>query len=499
MFTEGARVTEFAKELPQTKLVEQGKVRISTPTIRKPRRRMFRRLPFGAVPGYAPLCLDSNDPLTVECGAKKRTLRDVPLPDGALLNQFKEFVAGEVKKLPSVLPLDFEDWLASTSYNEERKEQLREQHRLLRGGRPSRKISSHIDTFIKSEFYPTWKFPRHINSRHDAFKAFSGPAFKAVENVVYHLVPAFIKHVPVPERPAAILELKRHGRHYYQTDFEAFESHFDPKLMNICECALYRHVLKNFKHIDFICDVITGINKMRTRTGFRAEVKGRRMSGDMCTSLGNGWTNYMLAKFLCHLQNKELYGFVEGDDGLFSTEAVLTKELYARLGFTIKLEEIPDPTIGSFCGMIFTEHGEILRDPRRFLQGFGWTLSFLYAGESIQSELLRAKALSALYETPQCPIVAPMAWKALELTNGAKPRFIEDGYHEYKRIDVSALEPFHPSPEIRQLMFQLFGCTIDQQLAVEAAIARGDMDKVAELLPAPLDVQDFARKYVIVT
>lgn len=39
-----------------------------------------------------------------------------------------------------------------------------------------------------------------INSRSDAFKAFSGPFFKAIEKVVYEM-PEFIKHTPVPDRP----------------------------------------------------------------------------------------------------------------------------------------------------------------------------------------------------------------------------------------------------------------------------------------------------------
>lgn len=166
------------------------------------------------------------------------------------------------------------------------------------------------------------------------------------------------------------------------------------------------------------------------------------MSGDMCTSLGNGFTNLMLAKFLAAEQGKELAGFVEGDDGLFVTEATLTAEAYQQLGFSIKIVELGDPCKASFCGMVFAESGEIIKDPVKFLSTFGWTHSFINAGAAVMDQLLRAKALSAIYEAPQCPILGQLARCALEKTRGVIPRFVDDGYH--RAPDEVKLEPFSP-------------------------------------------------------
>jgi len=474
------------------------------------------------VPGYAPICLDSNDPKTVAAGAVKRYLRDVPKADPVLIRKFSAYVKQFVETLPKVDPMSFDEWLEGTSYNEERKNQLRAANDELRGGRPSRKMSRHVDSFIKSEFYPCYKFPRHINSRHDLFKAFTGPAFKTIEELVYSTVPEFIKHVPVAERPKRVSDLKQSGRRYFLSDFTAFESHFVPEFMEACELQLYRHVLGNWVHADYICSILKGVNEIKSRIGFKARVRGRRMSGDMCTSLGNGFSNLMLAKFLASEQGKELYGFVEGDDGLFSTEAVLRSEDYAKLGFTIKLVELPDPCAGSpvgllnrmgsaeapavdvtdspgaFCGLTFADDGSIIRDPVKFMQGFGWTLSFLYAGPKIMDELLRAKALSALYETPQCPIVAPMAWKALALTRGVVPRFVDDGYHNVPR-DEKFLEPYNPSSQVRELFFQNYGISPEVQMQCEKCIKGNDMSGLATLIPPPPEVLDYSHKYVVVT
>jgi len=441
--------------------------------------------------------MDSNDPDTVNCAFRQRLLRKVPVPKAGFILELKQFVRQFLKDhVPVVQPMGFEDWLGSTSYNEERKKQLRVEYEALRGGRPSKKLSGHIDTFVKSEFYPTWKHARMINSRHDAFKVWSGPRFKAIEDAVYAL-PEFIKHTPVPERPGKIRALRQAGRKYYQTDFTAFESHFTPEVMRAVECELYTHCLANDKDAIFLCNVLCGENRMSTRTGVRASVKARRMSGDMCTSLGNGFTNLMLAKFLVSRKGGSLEGFVEGDDGLFCTDVELLASDYEDLGFTIKIEEVADPCEASFCGMVFSDSGEIIRDPRRFMMGFGWTQSFISAGDGIMDELLRAKALSTVYETPQCPIVGAFGRYALSKTEGVVPRFVADGYHVPR--DVQNVPAYHPSHDTRLLFEREYGISISTQLLVEECVSRGDFSSVGSLVPPTNEQFEYTSKFVEVT
>lgn len=497
VFAEGARVNETPLPRPVSEFATNPHtVKMHLPNNRRDRRRMFRRLNHCAIPGYSPLCMDSNDPDTVLCAYEQRLLRDVP--EATLdLNDFAAFVQRYLdQNLPRVRPLDFEEWLATTSYNEARKDELRAVHESLRGGRPTRRQASKVSSFVKSEFYPTWKHARMINSRADAFKAWSGPLFKAIEEAVYGL-PEFIKHVPVPDRPALISALRKAGMRYYATDFTAFESHFIPKFMDVCEVLLYRHCLGNTPDADFLCSVITGPNSMHTRTGVHCRVRGRRMSGDMCTSLGNGFTNLMLAKYVAHLSGGTVAGFVEGDDGIFASTVPLDAKTYAALGFTIKIEEVADPTQASFCGMVFAGSGEIVRDPRRFFQGFGWTNSFINAGPKIMDELLRAKALSTVYETPQCPVVGALARHALAVTAAVHPRFVNDGYHVAP--DVRNVPVFSPAQDTRELFAQQYGVSIPVQLLAEQAAMCGDMARIAELIPPTAEQLAYTLNYVVPT
>lgn len=455
-------------------------------------------LPFGSVPGYSPLCLDANDPDTVACAFRTRLLRAVPKADANLLLEFKSYVERYVAQhYKPVRRMEFEEWLATTSYNEQRKEQLRAAFLKLNGGRPSRSTCKKVKAFVKSEYYVAWKNARMINSRHDQFKAWSGPMFKAIEEEVYK-DKHFIKKVAMCDRAGMIRELRKAGMRFFVSDFTAFESHFDALFMQCCELVLYKWCLQNYPDdAEFLCSVIGGKNLMSTRSGIRASVVARRMSGDMCTSLGNGFSNLMLAGFLAERKGCTLNGFVEGDDGIFALEKELAVDDYAKLGFTIKLEEVDDPCTASFCGLIFPESGEIVRDPRRFLQGFAWTQSFIDAGPKIMNELLKAKALSALCESPQCPVVGALARATLKRTATYNARFVEDGYH-HMTTNPDTVSPFKPDLSTRMLFAAKFGVSVDSQLEIERLINKGDMRGVSLLLPANPDVQQYTRDYVMV-
>jgi hypothetical protein len=491
----GARVAELP--LVEKAVAKPEVAIVTTPPITRPRRKVFRRLNHGFVPGYAPICMDSNDPLTVKKAFEQRVLRELPSPKEGFLEQLKQFTQKFCEDhLPVVKEMEFEEWLDSTSYGIARKEQLRKVHEDLRGGVPNRKQRRTVKSFVKSEFYPCYKQARMINSRSDAFKVWSGPKFKSIENEVYKLE-SFIKHVPVTDRPAKVKQLKQAGRRYYQTDYTAFESHFTPELMQSVECVLYRHCLKNDVNVDKLCETLTGRNKMRTSSGVRAKVNGRRMSGDMCTSLGNGFTNLMLMLCIVEKKGGTLEGFVEGDDGLFSTDVEVTAQDFEDYGFTIKIDEVADPCEASFCGMIFSDSGEIIREPRRFMMGFGWTQSFINGGTRLMDSLERAKALSAAYETPQCPVIGELFRASLLKTTSSVPRFVDDGYH--KPRDVQNVPAFKPSMDTRLLFEHCYSVTVEEQLIVESMIRNGRLCDIQRIIRPLSDQQSYNNNYVEAT
>lgn len=320
----------------------------------------------------------------------------------------------------------------------------------------------------------------------------SGPFFKALEEQIYQN-PWFIKHVPVPERPSLIKNLYQAGLRFYENDFKSFESHFRAELMGACECLLYRHAFQRHPKVaDMICKTISGVNRIKTRCGLRCAVNARRMSGDMCTSLGNGFTNLMVVLYIVHKKGGQVRGFVEGDDGLFASTVPITKTDYANVGFEVEIHELDHPCHGHFCGMLCTLQGEVIKDPRRVFRGFFFTHSCIHAGWRVTDQLLRARALSLAYELPQCPILGVLARKVLHLTEGIEARVDQK---EWKKIPASfsgPTGPFAPSDEARLLFEQKFGIPIAAQLRAERAILQWDLGTVAECVPPLRDNTGFS-------
>lgn len=465
------------------------------------------RLPYGAPAGYRPVMPDPADPYNVLAGLTKRLARLLPDYQEPLMLRLERFVTRwlhkNLKPLESVMGL--EEWLASTTYSEARKQQLRMAFDKMRGSQTCPEKWAHsINGFIKRESYASTdaglKYPRMINSRSDVFKVFSGPAFKSMEKVVFQN-PWFIKKVPVQDRPSAIDRLRQPGHSYYQSDFASFEAHFRPRIMDAVELELYAYMLIKFPVLsNCICQTIRASdgncprhdrfqNKIRSNTGVQCKVQGRRMSGDMCTSLGNGFTNLMMWLFMCEELGVESTGYVEGDDGIFAVKGPVapTSQMYLEAGWTIDIIKVDDPAEASFCGCLYSD-GCIIRDPRKALCTFGWSLSMPSAGDALRKQLLRAKSLSMACELPQCPILGAIARRGVQLTEGVKPRYVRDGYTELLETAVPSTAPFCPPSGVRSLFERKFGISAETQIKLESLILGGEDDSlnaVNTLLEAP--------------
>ena len=357
-------------------------------------------------------------------GIKKRVLVAPPKIDKELMKKFNNFVKIWVRKNLSPLAADtdvsVESWLREAPYQEWRKKDLREKAGAMNGWDPE---YSKIKSFQKDETYPEYKAPRAINARSDEAKIFFGPIFHEIEKVLFAL-PYFIKKVPMAERPAYIKSLLvRVGNKYLSTDYTSFESSFVLEVLEACEFELYDYMTSNLPGgkdwMKVVRETLGGTNSCRFKW-CDVGVDATRMSGEMCTSLGNGFTNLMLMLFLCSLEGVDMAGVFEGDDGLCSFERPISLAPLTSLGFNVKAIWYDQVSEASFCGMIFDEQDEIIiTDPFKVLCNYGWTSGqYAQASKSKKKGLLRAKALSLAYQYPKCPIIQALARYLLRCTAG---------------------------------------------------------------------------------
>jgi len=454
----------------------------------------IRRSPVGVsmgchVAGACNVKPDPNDTETILGGVCKRFVSLPPEADPALLGELRHFVRvwlrKNLKPLSSDVDTTVETWLENTNYPQSRRAELLKTWDNFRGefltpeGRPTR--HSHVKSFIKDEFYPEFKHARAINSRKDEFKCRVGPIFKLIEQQVFKM-PWFIKYVPVIERANFLKEnLHQEGSKIGASDFSAFETHFIKIIMETIEFELYEYMSQDLPDSEWyklVHDVLSGTN-FCTFKDIMVEVEATRMSGEMCTSLGNGFANLMLMLFtLTRKGCTSIKGVVEGDDGLFTFYGPVPEpEDFAKLGFTIKLDIYDNLMDASFCGLLADQEDlEVITNVQVALMNFGFTTrQYVKCSDRKMLQLLRAKSMSMIYQYPACPILKELALYGLRVSEGMKFR-IEDNLNEYWRtfmreaIDYIAKYGI-PCREVkrrtRDLVAKRFGIPVEIQLSVE--------------------------------
>lgn len=424
--------------------------------------------------------VDRNDPVTTLTGIIKRFAIQPPTPEKELLKKLHDHVQTWLQEnltpLSSDSDYEFEYWITRTNYNLARQQELREIYEGLTTTPEKREYL--VKMFVKDEGYDSFKHSRGINSRSDEFKCRVGPIFKLIEKEVFKL-PCFIKKIPIAERPGYIMEMLGDTGPFLVSDYTAYESLFTREIMSNVEMQLYEYMTRMLPDwwFDLVSKVLLGKNKCESKL-LAVQVLCKRMSGEMCTSLGNGFSNWMFITFMCDILGSEVMGVVEGDDGLFKIDGPIPTEAdFERLGLIIKLE-VHD-TIGttSFCGMLFHEDAcDVIADPKKVLAEFGW-FAMRYGGArpALKKMLLRAKSNSLKAQYPNCPIVRSLAEYGLRMTrsHSLTSNQVLNSFDSYKREEFLSLTKvvvgevaIHIGSRI--LVEQLFNVTISEQLALES-------------------------------
>ncbi len=395
-----------------------------------------------------------------------------------------KFCKKHLKPLSVLSDTSVRAWSAKTNYNQKRKDELIRKNDKITN--PFDKKYTFVKSFIKDEFYPDYKHARTINSRTDEYKTLVGPIFQLISDEVFKLR-WFIKKIPVDERPKHIYDRFSKRRFVYSTDFSSFEAHFQKLLIDNCEMVMYEYMVQHLAEGQNFMRLVRAMTK-ENRIEFQrflVFIFAKRMSGEMCTSLGNGFTNLMLILFICKLNdiNNDPDPFVEGDDSLFGADTEITTDDFKKFGLRIKIEKHDDVCRASFCGMVFDRQDMTnVSDPREVLATFGWTsFKYIRSKSSVHKILLRCKALSLAYQYPSCPILSKLAETVLRLTrhnqidnfvNKHGTNFLCE--YELEILKLAQLKNKQgqllfqePGINTRKLVEELYGIPIDDQLAME--------------------------------
>jgi hypothetical protein len=449
-------------------------------------------------------------------GISKRVAISTPAPERNTIREFSRFVALWLRHRSGLTPLSDDeipsvmDWLATTPYTMARKTEL------LRiwedcGGKPTKKQLQTVKCFIKDECYDTYKFCRGIYSRSDYAKCAFGPLVAAVSKQVFDLK-WFIKKIPVIERPEAIYNrLHKIGPYeYIFTDYTAFESHFTNILMTVCEKQLFTFMTSRCgidarQKAELMHLIKSGVQKLVFKS-FNCQQQAGRMSGEMDTSLSNGFANLMMFLFAAWKAGaslEDIKGFVEGDDGIFRINGEFDKAVFEQtfkdLGMTIKIGYTKDLTQASFCGQIYdVEDGVVVTDIREAVCRFGYTnKKYVHSTEKIRFELLKAKGYSFAHQYGRCPVLGTLGETILRLTDKINIRqSIIDQMDEWERArfyEAMRLGSTVSEPPIktRQLVEKMYDIPISEQIEIEAKLRA-----MTEFGPLPFEFSSVPKEWV---
>lgn len=419
--------------------------------------------------------------------------------------------ATEFEPVPQEYDFDFELWLRdTTSYTEKDKEHLRDQLEKDPNYDPfsDRSINRYVEwclCFIKAEYYPTWKYPRPIKSRTDRWKCHVGPWFNAINKVLF-AHPFFIKKIPLNERSVYMKNLLMGFSLFNCTDFSKFEAHFIACVMEITEFVFYDYVLQRVasraKFMGAIRKVICGRQFFKYHW-FSSSFKATRASGEMCTSCGNGFSNFAVFNYLCRFFEADDWAAVfEGDDSVNSikpSHIVLRTQDYEDLGWDCKLMQTEDFSTASFCGIV-ADNIEMIQvtDVRESLVTFAWAgKKYLNSNHLTLMSLLRAKGYSMVYQYPGCPILDALGHYALRITDDAvihsrmlklfkrnqlfpdryKAELYQDLFDRISRCLYSRPKRTPSGPRTRDLVYKLYGVSLDVQFYIELTLdSKDDLD-----------------------
>lgn len=415
---------------------------------------------------------DSQHGPTIFQGAMHRVFRDNDLIVAPVLVRLRAFVKQwldtNLDPIQSGTCLDELEWLARTKYSKGRKGQIIEA--LDENFRFVGERTWHCEGHGKRECLTAYKTCRAIISRSDKAKAFFGPAIKTIEGVVYSRIKAFIKHVPCKDRPEYLLRMFGISKDIHETDYTSFEGSFQPLILEV-ECMLYEHMLMWYPTLAGLMKAaFMGKNVCKFKT-FTVHIFGKRMSGEMSTSLGNGFMNLMLSLFMGADPERIV---VEGDDALYCGQNI-DATIPAQLGFRLKLERRESVLTSKFCGLMLSDDLISMTDPRKVLAGFGWTHSpLMQGGPSVLRQLLRAKSLSLMYEHPRCPILYMLSRRFKTLTSDVVPRWQSGWYEQHLQSEIAdnmdwaeTQNSMGPSDCSRFAFAECFGIPVDMQLRIE--------------------------------
>lgn len=272
-------------------------------------------------------------------------------------------------------------------------------------------------------------------------------------------------------------------------DASRFDQHIGIEALK-CEHSVYTHCCQDPELARILSWQLN--NKCRTKQGTKYVTRGKRMSGDMNTALGN--CVIMISCIVGIMEEFDImYDILDdGDDCLLIVEEVSLALVQARLpalflecGHEIKLENVAFsvPEV-SWCqsNPIHTSQGwKFVRNPIKVLSTCLVGLRWLHVPEHVRRRYLAGLGECELVLNAGVPILQEFALALVRNSHGAEALFDQSGGEWFRMLRESRLYRSRQmsldiSWEARDTFALAFGVSIQEQMEVEANLRLWDIN-----------------------
>lgn len=281
-----------------------------------------------------------------------------PVPEPGVFAELLQFSEGVVRRVGRPGPWTYDEFILSCRGP---KRTLYAQAVASLHATPISRKDAMLDTFVKAEKLDLTSkadpAPRLIQPRSPRYNAWVGRYVKRAEHLIYEAIDDIWGRQTVMSGYNA-LDVARHMRGHWDQwadtvavglDASRFDQHVSVPALE-WEHSVYNGIYKDAELAQVLSWQLTNIGKARTpEANISYQVDGKRMSGDMNTSLGNKLIMCALVHRYARVRGVTCSLANNGDDcvvfmprGAYRAFADGLAEWFLRFGFTMKVEPAVD-------------------------------------------------------------------------------------------------------------------------------------------------------------
>lgn len=196
-----------------------------------------------------------------------------------------------------------------------------------------------INMFQKCENYESIKEPRAISACSESLKAYIGGFIHLVDKHAINTTPFFVKGMNPQQVDRRRRLMSQKWSLFMGSDYSSYEGSQDYQWINMIEKEIYKVWLANYPEVyKILADLYENGHDIYWKKRYFGHLMGKRMSGDVQTSIGNGICNAVIWKYVSYITNTPIELLVEGDDAFICSDAELDVRIVNDLGFDCKID-----------------------------------------------------------------------------------------------------------------------------------------------------------------